>query len=115
LYPEWYFLPFYAILRAISSKLGGVLAMIGAILIWFLLPILNISYVRSSIFRPWFQVLNWILLTDFLILGWVGQKPVESPYIEIAQVFTLFYFFFFLVVIPSCSFIENRFVDYKKI
>merc|ERR1712054_537844 len=95
--PEWYFLPYYAILRSIPDKLGGVVAMVGAILILMLLPIINTSEIRSSKFRPIYSVAYWFLVSDFLILGWIGQKPVETPYIEVGQVATLFYFLFFLV------------------
>merc|ERR1711871_1679717 len=77
--PEWYFLPFYAILRSIPDKLGGVAAMVLAILILLLLPITNISKLRSSTFRPLYSFSYWSLVSTFLILGWVGQKPVESP------------------------------------
>ena len=94
--PEWYFLPFYAILRSIPDELGGVIAMISAILILLLLPIINTSNVCSTKFRPIFGVLYWFLAADFILLGWIGQKPVESPYIEIGMVATLVYFLFLL-------------------
>jgi len=98
--PEWYFLPFYAILRSIPDKLGGVIAMVGAILILLTIPFTQSSEVRSSTFRPMFKVLFWIFIADFLILGWIGQKVVEYPFVEIGQVATVFYFFYFLVIIP---------------
>ena len=93
--PEWYFLPFYAILRSIPDKLGGVVAMIGAVLILLVLPILNTSTIRSSKFRPIFRFFYWFLVSDFLLLGWIGQKPVESPFIEIGIGCTIFYFLLF--------------------
>jgi len=93
--PEWYFLPYYAILRSIPNKLGGVCAMFGSIVVLFLIPFLNTSEVRSSFFRPLFRSFFWFLVADFFILGWVGQKVVETPYIEIGQVATFFYFLFF--------------------
>jgi ubiquinol-cytochrome c reductase cytochrome b subunit len=105
--PEWYFLPFYAILRSIPDKLGGVVAMVSAILTLLLLPIINTSKVRSSKFRPIYNVAYWFLVSDFLILGWIGQKPVESPFIEIGMGATFFYFFFLLVLIPVIGFIEE--------
>ena len=74
--PEWYFLPFYAILRSIPDKLGGVAAMIGAILILLLLPLINTSEIRSTKFRPIFGFFYWFLVSDFLLLGWIGQQPV---------------------------------------
>jgi ubiquinol-cytochrome c reductase cytochrome b subunit len=108
--PEWYFLPFYAILRSIPDKLGGVVAMISAILVLLLLPIINTSNIRSSKFRPIFALAYWFLVSDFIILGWIGQKPVESPYIEIGMFATFFYFFFLLVLVPAIGIIENRLV-----
>jgi len=110
--PEWYFLPFYAILRSIPDKLGGVVAMISSILILMLLPILNTSKIRSSKFRPIFSVAYWFLVSDFLILGWVGQKPVESPYIEIGMSATVFYFVFILILVPIIGLVENKIARY---
>jgi len=105
--PEWYFLPFYAILRSIPDKLGGVVAMVSAILILLLLPIINTSEIRSSKFRPVFSVAYWFLVSDFLLLGWIGQKPVESPYIEIGMAATAFYFFFLLLLVPFIGLLEK--------
>jgi ubiquinol-cytochrome c reductase cytochrome b subunit len=105
--PEWYFLPFYAILRSIPDKLGGVAAMGGAILILLLLPIINTSEIRSSKFRPIFGIAYWFLVSDFLLLGWIGQKPVESPYIEIGMIATAFYFTFLLVLVPLIGLLES--------
>ncbi len=106
--PEWYFLPFYAILRSIPDKLGGVAAMIGAILVLGLLPVFNFSEVRSSKFRPIFSIFYWLFTVNFLILGWIGQKPVESPYIEIGMGATLFYFLFLLILLPLIGIIEHK-------
>jgi len=92
--PEWYFLPFYAILRSIPDKLGGIAAMLGAILILLVLPFIYNSNIRSTEFRPIFKIFFWILFIDFLILGWIGQQPVESPFIEIGQIASFYYFFF---------------------
>jgi len=111
--PEWYFLPFYAILRSIPDKLGGVVAMISAILCLLLLPIINTSEIRSSKFRPIFSIAYWFLATDFVLLGWIGQKPVESPYIEIGMGATFFYFFFLLVLIPVIGLIEKYLLVHK--
>ena len=108
--PEWYFLPFYAILRSIPDKLGGVVAMVAAILILLLLPIINTSKVRSSKFRPIFSIAYWFLVADFLLLGWLGQKPVESPYIEVGMAATAFYFIFLLILVPVIGLIENKLV-----
>jgi len=109
--PEWYFLPFYAILRSIPDKLGGVVAMVSAILVLFLLPIVNTSKVRSSKFRPIFGVAYWFLVSDFLILGWIGQKPVETPFMEIGMGATFFYFFFFLVLVPAIGLLETELLN----
>lgn len=109
--PEWYFLPFYAILRSIPDKLGGVVAMVGAILILLVLPIINTSKVRSSKFRPIFGVAYWFLVSDFIILGWIGQKPVESPFIEIGMFATIFYFLFFAVLLPVIGLVEAYLTD----
>jgi len=106
--PEWYFLPFYAILRSIPDKLGGVVAMISAILVLMLLPFINTSRVRSSRFRPIFSLLYWFLFFDFLLLGWIGQNPVESPYIEVGVLATVFYFSFLLILLPLIGIIENK-------
>ena len=109
--PEWYFLPFYAILRSIPDKLGGVVAMISAILILLLLPFINTSEIRSSKFRPIFGIAYWFLVSDFLLLGWIGQKPVESPYIEVGMIATAFYFFFLLILIPLIGLIETYMIS----
>jgi ubiquinol-cytochrome c reductase cytochrome b subunit len=111
--PEWYFLPYYAILRSIPDKLGGVIAMISAILILLLLPIINTSKIRSSKFRPIFAFSYWFLVSDFVILGWIGQKPVESPFIEIGVFGTSFYFIFLLFFIPTIGLIENILISKK--
>jgi len=108
--PEWYFLPFYAILRSIPDKLGGVVAMVAAILILLLLPIINTSEIRSSKFRPIFGIGYWFLVSDFLLLGWIGQKPVETPYIEIGMGLTFFYFAFLLVLLPLIGLIEKQLI-----
>jgi ubiquinol-cytochrome c reductase cytochrome b subunit len=106
--PEWYFLPFYAILRSIPDKLGGVAAMGGAIVVLLFLPTLNTSGTRSSKFRPIFKYAYWAFVLDFLLLGWIGQKPVESPYIEIGMAATFFYFLFFLWLLPLIGLIESE-------
>jgi len=105
--PEWYFLPFYAILRSIPDKLGGVVAMILAILVLLILPLTNVSKIRSSQFRPLYSFSYWFLVAIFLILGWIGQKPVESPFIEVGMVSTFFYFLFLTVLIPLIAWVED--------
>jgi ubiquinol-cytochrome c reductase cytochrome b subunit len=111
--PEWYFLPFYAILRSIPDKLGGVAAMGGAIVILLFLPFINTSEVRSATFRPIYRKLFWFIFADFLLLGWIGQEIVETPFVEIGQLATAFYFFYFLVLIPAMGILESSLVRSK--
>lgn len=113
--PEWYFLPFYAILRSIPDKLGGVVAMVSAILILIVIPFTNTSSVRSSTFRPIYGVAFWFLVSDFLLLGWIGQKPVESPYVEVGMAATVFYFVFLLLLIPFIGTLEKFFAENKEL
>lgn len=105
--PEWYFLPFYAILRAMPSKLGGVLLMFGAIAVLFILPWLDQSKVRSARFRPMFRLAFWVLFIDCMILGWAGAKPAEGMYLYIARIATAYYFLHFLILMPVISRIEK--------
>jgi ubiquinol-cytochrome c reductase cytochrome b subunit len=106
--PEWYFLPFYAILRSIPNKLGGVIAMFGSILILFFLPFLSFNDKRSLTFQPLARQAFWFLVVDFLLLMWIGGEPVEAPYIFIGQACTVFYFFYFVVLVPLLGFLEKR-------
>jgi ubiquinol-cytochrome c reductase cytochrome b subunit len=98
--PEWYFLPFYAILRSVPSKLGGVLLMFSAVLILFVVPWLDSSPVRSARFRPIYRKLFWVFLLNCLVLGWVGGKPPEGFFILLGQVTTAYYFIHFLIIFP---------------
>ncbi|MFH5924101.1 cytochrome b N-terminal domain-containing protein [Roseomonas sp. SXEYE002] len=105
--PEWYFLPFYAILRAVPDKLGGVAMMGGALVVLFFLPWLDSSPVRSMRFRP---IAKWLFLlwtVNFFVLTWVGGKPAEPPYIQIAQICTAYYFAYFLVILPLLAKFER--------
>lgn len=86
--------------------------MVSAILVLFLLPSLNTSLVRSGQFRPIYAVIYWFLVADFLLLGWIGQKPVEDPFIIIGLLATLFYFFTFLILFPLIGLIENRMLKF---
>ena len=106
--PEWYFLPFYAILRAIPDKLGGVIAMFSAIFVLFLLPWLDTSKVRSATFRPIYKKLFWLFVLNALILGWVGSKPAEGIYIIISRLATLYYFIHFLILLPLLGKLEKN-------
>ena len=105
--PEWYFLPFYAILRSIPDKLGGVLAMGLSLVCLFLIALISNTKVRSCRFRFLQQKLFWMIFMDYLILGWIGQKEVETPYIEVGQIATVFYFFYFLILTPLVEQIES--------
>ena len=111
--PEWYFWPFYAILRAFTfdfilpAKLWGVLAMFSAILVWFFLPWLDRSPVRSGHYRPLFRKFFWVLLVDMAILFYLGGAPAEEPYVMFSQIATAYYFLHFLVILPLVSSIER--------
>jgi len=105
--PEWYLLPFYAILRSIPDKLMGVIAMLSAILILAALPWLDTSKVRSAVFRPLYKQFYWILVADVLILGYVGAMPAEGLYLLLARIGTAYYFLHFLVILPVLGKIEK--------
>lgn len=113
--PEWYFWPFYAILRAftqdffiIPAKLMGVLAMFGAILVWFFLPWLDRSPVRSSNYRPAYKKFFWFgLIPTMAVLFYCGGAPAEEPYVMLSQLAALYYFAHFLIVLPVVSAIEK--------
>jgi len=111
--PEWYFLPFYAILRSIPHKAVGILAMVGAILVLFLIPFIDSSYVRNTTYRPIFKICFWLFIADFIILTLIGQKPLEYPYIFVGQIATFYYFIFFLILIPIVGKIEFALINYK--
>ena len=111
--PEWYFLPFYAILRSIPDKAGGVVAMFGSLLVLLTIPFTNSSEVRSTNFRPIYKVLFWLLVVVFLILGWIGQMPVEYPYTEIGIIAMIYYFGFFLVIIPFVGYLESYLIRFN--
>ena len=111
--PEWYFLPYYAILRSIPDKLGGVIAMGASLVSLALLPLVNTSNVRSSFFRPFHRWSFWIWLGNAFILGWIGGNPVEDPYILIGQGATLVYFSYLFVGIPALGIIERVLIENK--
>jgi len=105
--PEWYFLPFYAILRSVPHKLGGVVAMLAAIVRLAVLPYVNTSEVRSTTFRPIFRQIYWLFIVDCLILGWIGGKVAEYPYVQIGQIGTVYYFAFIFVRVPLVGRVES--------
>ena len=105
--PEWYYLPFYAILRAIPDKLGGVIAMFGSILILFALPWLDTSKVRSGNYRPLFKGFFWIFAIVCVALGYLGSKPAEGLYVVFSRILTVYYFAHFLVILPLLGLLES--------
>ena len=98
--PEWYLLPFYAILRSVPDKLLGVIAMFASIFVLVILPWLDTSKVRSALFRPIYKQFYWFLVADVIILGYMGAMPAEGTYLLIARVATAYYFTHFLVILP---------------
>ena len=105
--PEWYLLPFYAILRSVPDKLGGVVLLFASIFILLALPWLDRSKVRSAVFRPIYKQFFWILVIDVLVLGYMGAMPAEGTYLLIARVGTAYYFLHFLIILPLLSSIEK--------
>ena len=105
--PEWYFLPFYAILRAVPDKLGGVLLMFSAIFVLFILPWLDRSPVRSARFRPVFRLFFWLLFIDCIALGYLGGMPAEGIYVVLSRIATAWYFLHFLAILPLLSIFET--------
>ena len=112
--PEWYFWPFYAILRAftvdllfIPAKLWGVLAMFASILLLFFMPWLDKSPVHSNRFRPYAKIAFWVLVLDIVILGICGGKPAEEPWVRISQLASAYYFAHFLIILPLISRLEK--------
>lgn len=107
--PEFYLLPFYALLRSIPNKTLGVLALISAILVLLLIPFINFSLVFTSIFRPIFKIFLYVFFAVFLILMYLGQAVASEPFITLGQLLGLYYFVFFIILIPLISFIETLF------
>nr|YP_010486778.1 apocytochrome b [Isochrysis galbana]UWI54142.1 apocytochrome b [Isochrysis galbana] len=112
--PEWYFLPSYAILRSIPNKLLGVVALLASILVLLTLPFINTSAIRSSLYRPLHQIFFWLLVFDFLLLGYIGQQTPETPFIEIGQVASVYYFAYFLIIIPQLGYLERDLIYSSK-
>ncbi len=105
--PEWYFLPFYAILRSIPSKLGGVLCMFGAIVVLAFLPWLDTSKVRSARYRPLYRQFFWIFAVVAVGLGYLGSQPAEGGYVIASRILTAYYFVHFLIILPVLGLIER--------
>jgi ubiquinol-cytochrome c reductase cytochrome b/c1 subunit len=105
--PEWYYLPFYAILRSIPDKLGGVIAMFGAIAIMAFLPWLDTSRVRSAVYRPVYKVFFWVFVAVCIGLGYLGAMPAEGGYVIASRILTAWYFIHFLVILPVLGLFET--------
>jgi ubiquinol-cytochrome c reductase cytochrome b/c1 subunit len=105
--PEWYFLPFYAILRAVPDKLLGVTAMFGSIAILVFLPWLDTSRIRSGNYRPVFQIFFWLFAVDCVLLGWLGAKPPEGIYVILSRVCMAYYFLYFIPILPLLGLFET--------
>jgi ubiquinol-cytochrome c reductase cytochrome b subunit len=116
--PEWYLLPFYAILRSIPNKLLGVIAMFGALLMLLVIPYADLGRSRGIQFRPLSKIAFFAFIANFLILMVLGAKHVESPFIEFGQISTAIYFAYFLIIVPFVSLFENSLIEltmYKNI
>jgi quinol-cytochrome oxidoreductase complex cytochrome b subunit len=113
--PEWYFLPYYAILRCVPHKLGGVIAMGGAIVCFILLPFINTSEVRNTNFRPLYAWAFWMFFFNFIFLGWIGQKEVDEPFVTLGVISSLYYFAFFFVLVPGLGWLEKFLYTSKEI
>jgi ubiquinol-cytochrome c reductase cytochrome b subunit len=105
--PEWYLLPFYAVLRSVPNKVFGVLLMLGAIVTLFLVPWLDTSKVRSARFRPLYRPFFWFLVIDVLALGWVGAQLPEGPPVLIGRIATIYYYVHFWIVLPALGLVET--------
>jgi ubiquinol-cytochrome c reductase cytochrome b subunit len=109
--PEWYLLPFYAILRSIPNKLLGVVTMFAALVIITILPITDLGRSKGLQFRPLSKIIFFIFVANFLVLMQLGAKHVESPFIEFGQISTVLYFGYFVFLVPAVSLIENTLID----
>ena len=113
--PEWYFLPFYAILRSCPDKLGGVISMLSAILILGILPFIDFTLVRSSKFNPYSSGLLWFFMFNFFFLIYLGGQTVEYIYLMFSKICTILYFSFFLIFIPFLGYIDlYKFYQYNN-
>ena len=105
--PEWYLLPFYAILRSVPDKLGGVVLLFASLFILLALPWLDRGKVRSAVFRPIYKQFFWLFVIDILVLGYMGAMPAEGTYLLIARIGTAYYFLHFLIILPFVSLVEK--------
>lgn len=109
--PEWYLLPYYAILRSIPSKIIGVICMFLSLLVLLLMPILDTSRIRGNQFRPLSRFMFWAFVVNFFVLMFIGSQHVEAPYVDIGAYATYFYFAWFFVMLPITGIIENTLMD----
>ena len=112
--PEWYLLPFYAILRPIPNKLIGVIALASAIFVLFFVPIFMHTEIRSYMFKPFSQIIFWVFFICYILLGWIGSLPVKYPFVILGQIFTIFYFSYFIFISPFIIYFEKQFWFNKK-
>ena len=96
--PEWYFLFAYAILRSIPNKIGGVLALVASVAVYYLLPFRIIRKFKGAAFSPLKKIYFWFLINNLVLLTWIGARPVEEPYIITGQILTITYFSYFLLI-----------------
>jgi ubiquinol-cytochrome c reductase cytochrome b subunit len=109
--PEWYLLPFYAILRSIPNKLLGVIAMFSALLIILALPFVDLSRSRGMQFRLLSKIFFFIFIANFFTLMWLGAKHVENPFVLLGQITTAIYFIYFIAIVPLITVLENTLID----
>lgn len=111
--PEFYFLPFYAILRAVPSKLGGVLAMFASILILFLCPIVDTARIRGATFKPLHRFFFWLFVANFFILTWLGGEHATQTYVLLSRISSLIYFIHFIIILPLISYVHNSITSHR--
>lgn len=105
--PEFYFLPLYAILRAVPNKALGVLAMLGAILVLIVLPYIDKSFTRSHTTKPLHRIAFWMFIANFLVLGWLGGEHATATYVALSQFCMTIYFSYFLIILPGLGMLDN--------
>ena len=111
--PEWYFLFAYAILRSIPDKLLGVIALFASLIVLLVVPFIHTSVIRANAFRPIAKYAYWLFVGNFIILTYLGGQVAEAPWVLISQISGLFYFAYFLILIPGIGIIENKLLGYK--
>jgi ubiquinol-cytochrome c reductase cytochrome b subunit len=112
--PEWYFLPFYAILRSIPDKLLGVIALLGSILVLYTLPTIHKTEIKSGLFKPVYQIGFFLFVANSVILSYIGGMPIETPYLEIGRAASIFYFGYFALIALSGMLIKMKSILHKQ-